>query len=103
MTGQEGRRCDIPEQGEESARANAGLLQIAGRLARLGGFRDGGAEVMNRPRHRLLRTMLRDPGIVVPARAVAVLAGKYLVGARGTRIVRVTFCPAVVLKEESTA
>ena len=52
---------------------------------------------MNRARQSLARTMLRDLGIVLLAMAVAVLARKLLLGALGTRIVWVTFYPAVVI------
>jgi signal transduction histidine kinase/ActR/RegA family two-component response regulator len=52
---------------------------------------------MNRARQSLARTMLRDLGIVLLAMAVAVLARKFLLGALGTRIVWVTFYPAVVI------
>jgi signal transduction histidine kinase/ActR/RegA family two-component response regulator len=44
----------------------------------------------------LLRTTLRDLGIVLLAMAVAVLARKFILGALGTRIVWVTFYPVVM-------
>ncbi len=45
----------------------------------------------------LLRSMLRDLGIVLLAMGAAVLARKLLLGAMGTRIVWVTFYPAVMI------
>jgi signal transduction histidine kinase/CheY-like chemotaxis protein len=52
---------------------------------------------MNRTLRFLLRTTLRNIGITVLAMAVAVLARKFLLGALGTRIVWVTFYPAVMI------
>jgi signal transduction histidine kinase/CheY-like chemotaxis protein len=52
---------------------------------------------MNRDRPSLLRTAPRGLGIVLLAMLVAVLARKLLLGALGTRIVWVTFYPAVMI------
>ena len=50
-----------------------------------------------KPSRRVWRTVARNLGVVLLAMAVAVLARKYLLGALGTRIVWVTFYPAVVM------
>ena len=52
---------------------------------------------MNQNRDSLLRAMLRNLGILLLAMVVAVLARKFLLGALETRIVWVTFYPAVVI------
>ena len=52
---------------------------------------------MSHDRRTLLSRALRSLGIVVLAVLVAVLARKFLLGAIGTRIVWVTFYPAVVI------
>jgi signal transduction histidine kinase/DNA-binding NarL/FixJ family response regulator len=52
---------------------------------------------MNWNHQSLLRTVLRNLGILLLAILVAVLARKFLLGALGTRIVWVTFYPAVVI------
>jgi signal transduction histidine kinase/CheY-like chemotaxis protein len=52
---------------------------------------------MNKNNQALLRTVLRNFGILLLSVLVAALARKYLLGALGTRIVWVTFYPAVVI------
>ena len=55
------------------------------------------SETVKRTRASLLRTIVRNLGVVLLAMAVAVLARKYLLGTLGTRIVWVTFYPAVMI------
>ncbi len=52
---------------------------------------------MNRTLHVHLRTMLRNLGILLLGLVLAILARKFLLGALGTRIVWVTFYPAVMI------
>lgn len=52
---------------------------------------------MIRARQSLLRKILRNFGIVLLTTLVAVLVRKLFLGALGTRIVWVTFYPAVVI------
>ena len=52
---------------------------------------------MNRTLQSFLRAMVRNLGIVLLAMVVAVLARKFLLDELGTRIVWVTFYPAVVI------